>query len=79
MRQAKVVKAMQTGSRQHVRLALDSKLAPYLTVLLLASMQLTGCSVVKGIFKAGVWVGVLGVFAVIGLVVYGISKLGSRA
>lgn len=71
--------AMLTRSRGHVRLALDSKLAPYLTIFLLASMQLTGCSVVKGIFKAGVWVGVLGVFAVIGLVVYGISKLGSRA
>jgi hypothetical protein len=71
--------AMLTRSRAPVRLALNSKLAPYLTVALLASMQLTGCSVVKGIFKAGVWVGVLGVFAVIALIVYGISKLGSRA
>jgi hypothetical protein len=69
---------MHTRSRQHVRLALDAKLAPYLTVILLAGMQLTGCSVVKGIFKAGVWVGVLGVLAVIGLIVYGVSKLGSR-
>jgi hypothetical protein len=34
---------------------------------------------VKGIFKAGVWVGVLGVLAVVGLIVYGISKLRSRA
>lgn len=70
---------MLTRSRSHVRLALDSKLAPYLTIFLLASMQLTGCSVVKGIFKAGVWVGVLGVFTVIGLIVYGVSKLRSRA
>jgi hypothetical protein len=45
---------------------------------MLAFLQLTGCTVVKGIFKAGVWVGVLSVFAVIGLIVYGISKLGRR-
>jgi hypothetical protein len=69
---------MLTRSREHARLALNAKLVPYFTVLLLASLQLTGCAVVKGIFKAGVWVGVLGVFAVIGLVVYGISKLGRR-
>lgn len=70
---------MLTRSRQHARLALNTKAVPYLTVLFLASMQLTGCAVVKGIFKAGVWVGVLGVLAVIGLVVYGISRLGRRA
>jgi hypothetical protein len=66
-------------SKTSVRLALQPKLAPYLTIFMLACMQLTGCSVVKGIFKAGVWVGVLGVFAVIGLIVYGISKLGRGA
>ena len=69
---------MLMRSREHARLALNTKLAPYYTVLILASLQLTGCTVVKGIFKAGVWVGVLGVFAVIALVVYGISKLGRR-
>jgi len=75
---------MLTRSREQVRpapktkLALNTQLAPYFAVLLLASTQLTGCSVVKGIFKAGVWAGVLGVFVVIGLVVFGISKLGRR-
>ncbi|MGE5787039.1 MAG: hypothetical protein ACM3ZE_20770 [Myxococcales bacterium] len=43
----------------------------------LAVSSLTGCELVKGIFKAGVWVGVLAVFAVIGLIVFGISKLRS--
>lgn len=39
--------------------------------------SLTGCQLVKGIFKAGVWVGVLAVFAVIGLIGFGLSKLRS--
>ena len=69
---------MLMRSPEHSRLALRAKVAPYYTLLVLASLQLTGCAVVKGIFKAGVWVGVLGVFAVIGLVVYAISKLGRR-
>jgi hypothetical protein len=35
------------------------------TALTLLSLQLTACELVKGIFKAGVWVGVLGVLAVV--------------
>jgi hypothetical protein len=35
------------------------------TALALLSLQLTACELVKGIFKAGVWVGVLGVLAVV--------------
>jgi hypothetical protein len=69
---------MLMRSRERARLALNTKLVPYFTVLFIASLQLTGCAVVKGIFKAGVWVGVLSVLAVIGLAVYGISKLGRR-
>lgn len=33
--------------------------------LALLSLTLTGCEVIKGIFKAGVWVGVIGVLAVV--------------
>jgi hypothetical protein len=69
---------MLTRSRERARLALNTKVAPYFAVLFLASLQLTGCTVVKGIFKAGVWVGVLSVLAVIGLAVYGVSRLGRR-
>lgn len=36
---------------------------------------LTGCEIVGKIFKAGVWVGVLGVFAVVALVIWGIKSL----
>jgi hypothetical protein len=46
-------------------------------VLLLLCVTLTGCDLVKGIFKAGVWIGVLGVFAVLGLIAFGVSKLRS--
>jgi hypothetical protein len=48
-------------------------------MLWLLSINLAGCAVVKGIFKAGVWVGVLGVCAVLGLLMYGASKLGRRS
>jgi hypothetical protein len=53
-----------------------SALVPW-RVVALCSLALgsTGCTVIKGIFKAGVWVGVLGVFAVLGLALYGVTKL----
>jgi len=38
---------------------------------------MTGCEVVEGIFKAGVWVGILIVVAVIALIVWIISKARS--
>ena len=45
---------------------------------LIACFASTGCELVKGIFKAGVWTGVIGVFAVIALVIYGLTKLARR-
>lgn len=36
-----------------------------LTALALLSMNLAACEVIKGIFKAGVWVGVIGVLVVV--------------
>jgi hypothetical protein len=48
-------------------------LAPLVLLLLLLSMS--GCAVVGGIFKAGVWVGVLSVVVVVGLLLWGISRL----
>ncbi len=56
-----------------------STLSPLVPLLWLLSINLTGCAMVKGIFKAGVWVGVLGVCAVLALVMYGASKLGRRS
>ncbi|HEY4064990.1 MAG TPA: phosphatidate cytidylyltransferase [Puia sp.] len=44
----------------------------FLLVALVA--VLPGCAVVGGIFKAGVWVGVLAVVLVIGLILWIVSK-----
>jgi hypothetical protein len=46
-------------------------------MLLLLCTTLMGCELAKGIFKAGVWMGVLGVFAVLALLAFGVSKLRS--
>jgi hypothetical protein len=35
---------------------------------------LPGCAVVGGIFKAGVWVGVLGVVIIVGIILYIVSR-----
>jgi hypothetical protein len=45
----------------------------YLPILLLMVL-LNSCTVVAGIFKAGVWVGVLIVVAIIALVIFIVSK-----
>jgi len=43
-------------------------------VLLFITVSLSSCELVGDIFQAGVWVGVLIVVAIIGLVIYLISK-----
>jgi hypothetical protein len=40
----------------------------------LLALSLSGCAVIGGIFKAGVWVGVLAVFFV-ALVIFGLVRL----
>lgn len=42
-----------------------------------AAMSLSGCEVIGGIFKAGVWVGVLAVVFVIAIVGFIAAKLAS--
>lgn len=42
--------------------------------LLISTLALSGCEIAGDIFKAGVWVGVLGVVGVIALVVWLVSK-----
>lgn len=44
----------------------------------IVSISLTSCQVVGDIFKAGVWVGILAVAAVIGLIIFLISKLSGK-
>lgn len=47
------------------------------SLLLLLATQVAGCEVVEGIFKAGVWVGVIMVVLVIGLVAFLVSRVKS--
>ena len=50
-----------------------------LPALIVASAGLTGCAAIKGIFKAGVWTGVLGLVLLIALVGGGLSFLRGRS
>ena len=42
-----------------------------------AAVALAGCELIEGIFKAGVWVGVILVLAVIGIIVWLVFKSAS--
>jgi hypothetical protein len=48
---------------------------PLALAIVPASLMLTGCELAKGIFKAGMWVGVLSVIGVILLAVFGLRAL----
>jgi hypothetical protein len=48
-------------------------------LLWLLSINLAGCGVVRGIFNASVWVGVLGACTLLGVMMYGASVIGRRA
>lgn len=48
-----------------------------LLLLAVAALQFTACELVEGIFKAGLWVGILAVVATLALVAFGVSKLRS--
>lgn len=43
-------------------------------LLLLSALTLAGCEIIGDIFKAGVWVGVILVIAVIGIIAWIVSK-----
>ena len=46
--------------------------------LLLAVSILPGCAVVGGIFKAGVWVGVIAVVLIVGIIIWIVSKASNK-
>jgi len=46
-----------------------------LLLLVLLSLAGAGCEVIGGIFKAGVWVGGLGVILVVVLIVVAVTKM----
>jgi hypothetical protein len=45
-----------------------------ISLLALASSFLAGCEAIAGIFRAGMWVGVIGVLLVIGLIVFFVGR-----
>ncbi|HLK30931.1 MAG TPA: hypothetical protein VKT28_20305 [Puia sp.] len=47
--------------------------------LFLASFFLSSCEVIGGIFKAGVWTGILIVAAIIGLIIYFVTRSGNKS
>jgi hypothetical protein len=46
-----------------------------MAVVVLAAFTMTGCEAVEGIFKAGVWVGVVGVVVLLGIVAWVVTKM----
>ena len=46
-----------------------------ISLLVILGMTAAGCEVVGGIFKAGIWVGALGVIAVVVLLVVVVGKM----
>lgn len=52
-----------------------NKKATSFLMLLLISQIFTGCELVEGIFKAGMWVGIIIVVAIIALVIWIISRI----
>jgi hypothetical protein len=50
------------------------KFLPFLTVMLM--LLLNSCAVIGGIFKAGVWVGVLIVLFIIGVIIWLVTRSG---
>jgi hypothetical protein len=43
-------------------------------ILLFMSAALSSCEAIKGIFKAGVWTGVIVVVGIIGLIIYFVGR-----
>ncbi|HTH82337.1 MAG TPA: hypothetical protein VL490_05360 [Mucilaginibacter sp.] len=41
-----------------------------ISLILLAMIALSGCSVISGIFKAGVFIGILAVVVVVGIIIW---------
>ena len=51
-----------------------SKNSALILALIFISTTLTSCEAIAGIFKAGMWVGVIGVIIVVALILYFVGK-----
>lgn len=49
-----------------------------LVLMLVLIISCSSCKAIEGIFKAGVWVGVIGVILVIAIIFWLISKAGKK-
>lgn len=49
-----------------------------LFIVIASMVTLSSCGIVGGIFKAGIWTGVLLVAAVVGLIIYLLSAITKR-
>ena len=47
-------------------------------LLVFFSLFLTGCEAIAGIFKAGVWTGIIIVVLVIALIIFLVSRMSSK-
>ncbi|RZK63142.1 MAG: hypothetical protein EOO59_00560 [Hymenobacter sp.] len=47
-----------------------------LFVLAMLASTLTGCQVAGDLIKGGIWIGVIGVFLVVGIIFWLVSKMG---
>jgi hypothetical protein len=50
----------------------------YASIFLLIALFYSSCAVVESIFKAGVWVGILIVVAIIGVIIWIMSKVSGK-
>ncbi len=46
-----------------------------IALLVFLGVSAAGCELVGGIFKAGIWIGAIGVILVVVLIVVGVSKM----
>ena len=51
----------------------------WLLGILTLSLSLSSCEVIGGIFKAGVWSGILIVVLVVALIIFVIAKMGKKS
>jgi hypothetical protein len=60
---------------RHSTLSASTSRLPAFLAAGTVAVSLTGCTVIEGIFKAGVWVGVATVVGVVALLIWGVTAI----
>ncbi len=55
-----------------------NKLLIIMPVILMTIILISGCEVIGGIFKAGVWVGTLGIIFILAIIIFIVAKVFSK-